>query len=330
MSVRWKIVAPLIAGAIAASVITFIKTRPRSITLRGAVFLKNVDPRRQSPIAGVAVSVADDLASADATTDFSGLFSVRLLPWVLPNQEVTLRFRHPDYQPLDLTVSAGEELHLARMLPAYAVEIPPATGRPVVLRHIVVRYTVEAHTATNIRAGAKAFEVANTGNMPCNGHPPCSPDGKWKAAIGGVSLDAGADNEFRNARLSCIAGPCPFTRVETNNYSRGGRTIGATVRNWSDTTTFLLEAEVFRPQISDSIQRLYPILFGQGLNFTLPASAEGASIQAELDGQEVIFPLPPDAALSWAGCEVLTNRDQTRVYRCELKPGYIFKEQGGE
>jgi hypothetical protein len=329
MSIRWKVTALLAAGATAATVIALISTRPRTISLRGAVLLNNVDPRKQSPIAGVSVSVADDLASADATTDFSGLFSVRLLPWVVPKQDVTLRFRHPDYQPLDLTVSAGDELYLARMLPAYAVE-PPAPGRPVVLSHLVVRYTVESHTATNIGAGAKAFEVPNMGNLPCNGHPPCSPDGKWKAAIGGVSLDAGADNEFRNARLSCIAGPCPFTRVETNNYSKGGRTIGATVRNWSDTTTFLLEAEVFRPQISDTIQRLYPILFGEGLNFTLPASAEGASIQAELDGQEVIFPLPPDAALSWAGCEVLTNRDQTRVYRCELKPGYVFKEQGGE
>jgi hypothetical protein len=139
-------------------------------------------------------------------------------------------------------------------------------------------------------------------------------------------MDAGAENQFRDARLSCVAGPCPFTRIESDGYSKGGRYINATVRNWSDTTTFVLEAEVFRPQITNTIQRAYPIILGRALHFSLPNSAEGPSIEAELDGNQIVFPLGPDASLSWASCEVRIEKDQTKVYRCELKPGYAFKD----
>jgi hypothetical protein len=29
--------------------------------------------------------------------------------------------------------------------------------------------------------------------------------------------------------------------------------------------------------------------------------------------------------LSWADCNERVNRDKTRVYRCEMRPGYRFK-----
>ena len=48
-------------------------------------------------------------------------------------------------------------------------------------------------------------------------------------------------------------------------------------RDWSDTTTFLLEAEVFHPMVSQVVHESYPVIFGDGLNFTLPSSAEGVS-----------------------------------------------------
>jgi hypothetical protein len=170
--------------------------------------------------------------------------------------------------------------------------------------------------------------VVNMGNRACVPHAPCSPDDKWQAAIGGVSLDAGADNEFRNARLSCIAGPCPFTQVESDGFSKGGRFISVSVRNWSDTTTFALEAEVFRPENTNVIQRSYPIIVGRRLNFTLADSAAGLSVEAEVDGSPIVFPLPPNGILSWATCDITTQPDHTRLYRCELKPGYIFKTTG--
>ena len=165
----------------------------------------------------------------------------------------------------------------------------------------------------------------NKGNVPCQNQSPCSPDGKWKASIGSESLDAGEGNEFRNARTSCIAGPCPFTKIEGEDLLQGGRALKVSARNWSDTTTFLLEAEVFHPMISDVVRTSYPVVFGQALNFTMPGAAEGVSIQADINGDAIIFPLGPNLYLSWADCNARVNRDQTKVYRCELKPGYRFR-----
>ena len=47
------------------------------------------------------------------------------------------------------------------------------------------------------------------------------------------------------------------------------------VLDWSDTTTFLFEAEVFRSMTSDSVRLSYPVIFGQALHFAVPANAEG-------------------------------------------------------
>jgi len=165
----------------------------------------------------------------------------------------------------------------------------------------------------------------NTGNIPCNNQPPCSPDGKWKAAMGSVSLDAGEGNEFRNARVSCIAGPCPFTKIEQEELSPDRSHFNVSVRNWSDATTFLLEAEVVRPMTSDMVRESYPVIFGRALNFSLPAQAEGPSIEAEIDREAIVFPLGPDLLLRWADCHSAVDKDQSKTYRCELKPGYQFR-----
>ncbi|PWT84413.1 MAG: hypothetical protein C5B57_04880 [Blastocatellia bacterium] len=276
------------------------------------------------------------MALARTASNFSGYFYLPLRPTVRPGDLVTLQFRHPDYQPQDVQVTADDQLYIARLSPANLKARPAPTRPETMLSHLVVRYTAEARITTNVGSGVKTFQVMNTGNIPCDPREPrepstrCSPDGKWKATASSVSLDAGIENEFRNARLSCIAGPCPFTSIESDGFSKGGRTISATVLNWSDTTTFTLEAEVVRPQITNVIQRSYPIILGRRLNFTLPASAEGASIEAEVNGEPIVFPLGPTASLSWASCEVRAETNQTRMYRCELKPAYAFKDHGGE
>jgi len=97
------------------------------------------------------------------------------------------------------------------------------------------------------------------------------------------------------------------------------------VLDWSDTTSFLLQAEVFRSGIDDSVRESYPVIFGESLNFTLPAAAEGPSLEAEINGTNIVFPLGPEAILSWADCNVRVEKDQSKIYRCELKPGYSFK-----
>ena len=69
----------------------------------------------------------------------------------------------------------------------------------------------------------------------------------------------------------------------------------------------------------------FPVIFGTALSFTLPAQSEGVMLEADVAGQTIIFPLGPDLLLSWANCSVGTRKDQTKVYRCELKPGYRFQ-----
>jgi hypothetical protein len=208
---------------------------------------------------------------------------------------------------------------ISRQMPAQA------THPDVIVANVRVRYSMKSTSAADVGSGVKTFQVVNIGNKPCDGHPPCSPDGKWKAVTASASLEAGEGNQFRNARVSCIAGPCPFTKIDSDDFSQGGRAISVSVRNWSDTTTFLLEAEVVHPMVSDTVRESYPVIFGPALNFTLPSTAEGPSIEAEINADTIIFPLGPDLFLSWANCNVRGNQDQTKAYRCELKPGYRFR-----
>ena len=99
------------------------------------------------------------------------------------------------------------------------------------------------------------------------------------------------------------------------------------MRNWSDTTTFLVEAEVTRTMVSDMVRQSYPIKFGDAMEFTLPANAEGPCIEAELNGTDIVFPLGPAMRLSWADCVVDVSPDHTKLFQCELKPGYAFRDK---
>ena len=51
----------------------------------------------------------------------------------------------------------------------------------------------------------------------------------------------------------------------------------------------------------------------------------GPSIEAELDGSYIVFPLGPALKLSWASCTEKQNPDASKLYSCELKPGYRFQ-----
>src|SRR5579862_4295900 len=317
-------VAVIAAGAITWAVLHRIN---KPISLMGAIVKEDTDPRKQSPITDVNVTVAGNMALASVKSDFSGYFKLELRPGLKRGQRITLQFRHKDYKPLDLTITMDHKLYVIRMVALHQEATAAApSDRPLIpLANVFVRYSTEATTSDNIGTGLRTFQVVNTGNTPCNGQPPCSPDGRWKAAIASTSLDAGVGNTYDNARLSCIAGPCPFTRIVSDNFSHGGRFISVSILNWSDTTTFLLQAEVFRIQISNIVRESYPVIFGNSLNFTLPADAEGPTLEAEESGQNIVFPLGPSPTLSWADCNVRVGKDQSKSYRCELKPGYQFR-----
>ncbi|MFZ2009018.1 MAG: hypothetical protein WAU76_03335 [Candidatus Sulfotelmatobacter sp.] len=293
-----------------------------SISLRGAVTVEDADSRKEQPIADVEVTA--DLATHAAKSDSTGLFILPLRGFVRRGHSIVLHFRQPHYLPFDVNAFVGDKLYIVHMLPIPRAA-PSATRPTVKIANVHIRYSGRVMTEFNVGSAVKTFQIENKGNVPCKGQRPCSPDGKWRAALGSASLDAGTGNEFRSARASCIAGPCPFTKIESDHLSHGEQSYTVSARDWSDTATFLLEAEVVHPMVSQIVHESYPVIFGEGLNFTLPSTAEGVSIEGELDGQMIIFPLGPELFLSWATCNARVNPDQTKVYRCDLKPGYSFQ-----
>jgi len=284
--------------------------------------MQNTDPHKQQPIAGVTVS-AGDLAISDVKSNSSGLFVLRLRKPIRRGQSLVLSFRDPQYHALDVNDVVANKLYVIHLVPLSST---PTKNQPEVkVSSVRVRYTVREKTEMNVGSAVKTFEVENKGNVPCQGQHPCSPDGRWKAAQTSASLDAGNGNQFRNARASCIAGPCPFTRIRDDHVSENGQTYTVSALDWSETATFLIEAEVFRPMASQSERLSYPVVFGDGLSFTLPGDAQSVSIEADVDGQTIIFPLGPSLFLSWAACDETVNSDRGRIFRCTPKPGYRFQ-----
>lgn len=317
-------VSLLIALALTAIILAVVRwEKQQPVSIRGAVLVEDSDPRKQQPIAGVEIS-ASDLALADTKSDSSGFFTLKLRKLIRKGHPISISFRDPHYRPLVLNDLVSSKLYVVHLRPVAGN--PAASNQPAVkVANVRVRYTVKAMTELNVGSAVKTFEIENKGNVSCKGQRLCSPDGRWKAAIGSTTLDAGAGNEFRNARASCISGPCPFTKIEADHFSQGGRVIALTALDWSDTATFLVEAEVFHPMVSQMERWSYPVIFGDTLSFTLPSSAESVSIEADLNGQSIIFPLGPLLSLSWASCDAAVNPDKGRVYRCTSKPGYHFQ-----
>ena len=327
----WTSVIVLGGAAFATMVVSIHRWAPRYVTIEGAVIREDEDPSRGLPIADVEVTASDDVTSVVTRSDASGYFKLKFREGISLGRALDLRFRHPDYHPLDLKLEIGlnstkRQLYIAAMK-QIAPPITNVSNRPrTVVSNIRIRYTVNAQTEENIGSAVRTFEVKNTPNVPCGRQPPCSPDGNWKATIGSVSLDAGSGNEFRNVRASCIAGPCPFTRIDSSAFQHGGQTIVVSAEDWSETATFLVEAEVIHRTIVSQVRRSYPVIFGRTLNFNLPPNQEGVSIEADVDHSPMVFPLGPSLYLSWAVCTARIDKEpeKSTTYRCELKPGYSF------
>ena len=191
----------------------------KALTLMGAITVKDADPNKEVPIANVEVSARLAWPQVRSTPMRSGFFALKLRQGVRRGHPITLQFRHPNYKPLDLKDYTGDQLYVVHMEPL-AREVENVPNQPSVsVANIRVRYSTETIRDVNIGSAVKTFQVVNVGNVPCKGHGPCSPNGKWKAGVGSASLDAGPGNTFRAARVSCIAGPCPFTRIDADHFS---------------------------------------------------------------------------------------------------------------
>ena len=287
---------------------------------------KSDEPTRATPLAGVAVTATDGELVKKTQTDSTGAFALTVGRSVIRRHPLTLSFAHANYKPSNIYDPRGDRLYIVPMAPIPVAPIPVEPDRPLVhIGNISVRYTQRGEELVDVGSGVKTFQIPNHGNVPCDGRTPCSPDGKWKAAVGSVSLDAGPQNEFRDGRVSCIAGPCPFTKIVKDDFSHGGRVISVTVLDWSDTTTFLLQAEAVRHMRTDSIQKSFPVIFERTMSFSLPAGVQGTCIEAEVEGMPIVFPIIPNLSLSWAKCEAQAEPQDNKLYRCELNPGYVFR-----
>lgn len=319
------VVASVVLLGTTIAILLFVYSRQQPITITGAVLRQDPDPSKRTPIADADVTAAIGTTVEETKSDPSGFFHLRLRPGIQLGQLLTLRIEHSGYEPLTVTEAVAKRLYIAKMIPVRRPVVSRPGGPAVHVAHVTVRYTLRKEMTESIGAAVRTIKVVNTGNVPCNGQLPCSPDGKWKASVVSVSLDAGEGNQFRQPRVSCIAGPCPFTKIDASDLSQKDRVLKVSVRDWSETATFLVQAEVVRTMSEDLVRRLYPVIFGGELNFTLPGDAEGPSFEAEVNGAAIVFPLGPDLCLSWANCHVRTAQDHAILYSCELKPGYQFR-----
>lgn len=309
---------------IAGVVLTTRRPEPPSTTLLGAVLEASSDPTRRTPVADVEVMAATETASAVTKSEVSGLFRLTLSQAITPGQTVTLTVKHPGYEPFQTTQSLRDQLYIVRLRPMHYARTLAAVAAETVVGDLRVRYSVKEAVTMNVGSFARTFQIPAAGRIPCAGSAPCSPDGKWKAVVGVATYDAGEGNEFRAVRISCIAGPCPFTAISPGSAPNTGQKMKVSALNWSDVTTFLVEAEVMRSQINDAIRYSIPVVFGDTMDFTLPGTAEGPSIEADFNNEDIVFPLGPKLYLSWANCTLKTDPDGAKLYRCELKPGFRF------
>jgi hypothetical protein len=313
------------AALLAAALIYRLALRTDVTVVTGVVLQRSTDPKNERPVAQATITADSAGDVVQAKSDNAGLFRLQLPPTSILDEPARLIFEHRDYLSVELRKSAEDRIYVVRLEPKTR-DPAPAPREPVVtISNVRVRYALKNISAVNVGSAVRAFMIANTGNVPCQNRGPCSPDRKWKAAMGSLSLDAGEGRQFRNIRITCIAGPCPFSKVESEQQTQGGRVISVSVRNWSDSVTYVLEAEVTHTMATDLIRHSYPVIYGNSMNFTLPATAQGPSIEAELDGSEIVFPLGPALTLSWATCKLEHGPDRSQQYRCELKPQYQFK-----
>src|ERR1039457_3204778 len=99
--------------------------------------------------------------------------------------------------------SVGDKIYIARMVPLRQETNAEPHHPAVAVSNARVRYSVKATTEADVGSAVKTFEVANTGNQPCDNRSPCSSDGKWKGGGGALSPAAGGGGECRNKKKPC-------------------------------------------------------------------------------------------------------------------------------
>ena len=234
----------------------FAHLETAAYSLEGAVIHSAKDTHKQEPVADATITVSHGLVSTTTRSDASGYFRITFPQVIWPGEILSITITHPNYHPLSFEWhivfrSSLRRLMISELKPMATPPAPVSGKPPTVISDIRIRYTVAAPSEINIGSAVRTFQVVNQGNVPCNHQGPCSPNGAWKAATTPSPwMPAWATNIAMFAPRAS-PGPCPFTRIRTRAQ---GRTIVATAEDWSDTATFLLEAEVFHTSIDSSVR----------------------------------------------------------------------------
>ena len=195
MSVAKKSFLVFLISLAVASFFWVRHLRRRTTKIQGAVITRNADPRKQLPIADVEVTANDGFSMVQSKSDASGLFTIVLRKPLLRGQIISLQFQHRDYAPLSLTVNAPGNITVAALTPVVRTTPIVDNSARQTIGNTVVRYSIKTASTVPIGSAVRAFEAVNEGGVPCAAHLQCSPDGKWKAATGSTSLDAGEGND---------------------------------------------------------------------------------------------------------------------------------------
>ena len=119
----------------------------KSMPIEGAVIQRDDDPKNEVPIADVVITASVGVVSETTRSEASGYFKHILQKGVLSGAPVTVSFRHPSYEPLELSVQTGRlgtpaALYVAAMVPIPPRVVAPASRPEVVVSNVRVRYTL--------------------------------------------------------------------------------------------------------------------------------------------------------------------------------------------
>jgi hypothetical protein len=300
-----------------------------AITVEGSVLEQDADPSKRTPVPDVKVTALRGNTEIIQKTDPTGYFNVSLSGGIESGADLSLTFVKPGYKTIQMAPNKpGDQLYIVQMEPVappsivktQRVQTPAKVSS---IKDVRVRYSFKDQSTIPVGTIAKEFLAPNKGNIPCRNQKPCSPDGKWKATVTILPIDTDPGKEFRNVRVSCIAGPCHFLTVDPGITEHAAR-LKISVLNWSDTAAFLVEGDIIQTMTTNMVRQSYPFIIGNTMSFALPPTSQSVSIEANVDGKSIVFPLGPTLSLSWADCNVDTSSGGDKTYRCQLKPGYQF------
>ena len=143
MSVAKKSFLIILISIAIASFFWVRHLRRRLTAIQGAVITRNSDPRKQLPIADVEITASDGVSVVKSKSDASGLFTIKLRKPLLRGQIIALQFRHPNYDPLELSANTPGQIAVASLAPLFKAK-PIADNLPKqTIGNVRVRYSIK-------------------------------------------------------------------------------------------------------------------------------------------------------------------------------------------